>query len=222
MNKTPHSLPLFPLQTVLYPGGILPLRIFETRYLDMVKFCTSNDMGFGVCMLLDNENDTNQSDDYQNARMAAIGTEAEIIDFDTSTDGLLTLVARGRRRFQVSETRVQHDGLIIADIEWLPDDTGHPVLPQHGLLVEMLQHLHIQVEQQLSKQGDESGRNYHPALNCNYDDAENIGYRLSEILPLGLHEQQVLLEMQEPHARLDRLLTAMSEENEATEDNDNE
>ena len=211
MPKTTPGLPLFPLHTVLYPGGILPLRIFETRYLDMVKRCTSNNTGFGVCMLLDNPNEKGADDEYQSARMAAIGTEAEIIDFDTGADGILTLIVRGRERFQVTGTHIQHDGLIISDIDWLPGNPGHMVLPQHSLLVEMLQHLHSQVEQQLSKQGDESGRNYHPALNCDYDDAENIGYRLAEILPLDLHEQQVLLEITESHARLDRLLDNLSD-----------
>ena len=128
------SLPLFPLHTVLVPGAALELRIFERRYLDMVRDCGRGGSGFGVCLILDGDEAGTP------ATPAAFGSEALIEDFDTTPDGLLSLRVRARRRFHVLRTRVRDSGLVVADIEWRDDDpASSPRLrPEHALLAELL------------------------------------------------------------------------------------
>ena len=108
-----QSLPLFPLHTVLVPGAALALRVFEPRYLDLVRDCGRNGSGFGVCLILDGR------EVGAPATPAAFGTEARIEDFDTGPDGLLHLRLRGERRFHALRTRVRDNGLVVADVDWL-------------------------------------------------------------------------------------------------------
>ena len=135
------SLPLFPLHTVLVPGAALELRIFERRYLDMVRDCGRGGSGFGVCLILDGDEAGTP------ATPAAFGSEALIEDFDTTPDGLLSLRVRARRRFHVLRTRVRDSGLVVADIEWRDDDpASSPRLrPEHALLAELLRRILAQV-----------------------------------------------------------------------------
>ncbi|MGH8075482.1 MAG: LON peptidase substrate-binding domain-containing protein, partial [Lysobacter sp.] len=99
-NQTPpRPLPLFPLPTVLVPGASLGLRIFEPRYLDLVRECGRNESGFGICLVIDGEATG------ETGAAAAYGTEALIEDFDTGDDGLLTLRVRGARRFHARQVR---------------------------------------------------------------------------------------------------------------------
>ena len=95
------ELPLFPLSSVLFPGGTLSLRIFEPRYLDLVKRCGRSGEGFGICLILDGR------EAGAPAIPAALGTEAAIVDFAMTDDGLLGLTVQGRRRFHVERTRVK-------------------------------------------------------------------------------------------------------------------
>ena len=121
-----ESLPLFPLHTVLLPGAALGLRVFEARYLDLVRDCGRNSRGFGVCMILKGE------EVGAPATAAAFGTEALIEDFGQGDDGLLTLRIRGARRFHVERARVRDNGLQIADVSWRAADPDEPVQPEHG------------------------------------------------------------------------------------------
>jgi hypothetical protein len=105
-------LPLFPLHTVLVPGGTLVLRVFETRYLDMVRECGRNGSGFGVCLILAGQ------EAGLPATPASVGTEARIEDFGSTEAGLLTLRVRGGRRFRVLQTEVRPNGLIEAEVQW--------------------------------------------------------------------------------------------------------
>ena len=128
-----RSLPLFPLRTVLVPGAALDLRIFERRYLDMVRDCGRQGSGFGVCLLVDGD------EVGAPATPAAYGTEAVIEDFGTTPDGLLSLRVRGRRRFHAAATRVRDNGLLVADVAWREDLAPSPRLrPEHALLAELL------------------------------------------------------------------------------------
>ncbi len=112
----PRSLPLFPLNTVLVPGAALGLRVFEPRYLDLVRDCGRNGTGFGVCLILEGR------EVGAPATPAAFGTEARIEDFDSGPDGLLHLRLRGGRRFHVERTRVRDNGLVVADVSWREPD----------------------------------------------------------------------------------------------------
>jgi len=187
-----ESLPLFPLHTVLLPGAALGLRVFERRYLDMVRDCGRNGHGFGVCMIL-------QGDEAGvPALPAAFGTEAVIEDFDTGADGLLTLRVRGARRFHVDRTRVRDNGLIVGDVRWREADLDDSLRPEHALLATVLQHF-------LEKAGGEHSK----VSNARFDDASWVGWRLAEILPLEDAQRLSVLQEDDPHERLSMLLRLM-------------
>ena len=194
----PQCLPLFPLHVVLVPGAALDLRIFERRYLDMVRECGRNGSGFGVCLILD-------ADKAGLAAPAAFGTEAMIEDFGSTPEGLLSLRVRGRRRFHVLRTRVRDCGLVSADIEYR-DEVGAPRLrPEHALLAELLRRILEQVGPALAGQG---GVDPSPAQ---FEDAAWVGWRLAELLPLALPQRQALLQLDDPHARLQLLLEGIAD-----------
>ena len=194
MADATTSLPLFPLHGVLVPGAALDLRIFERRYLDMVGECGRNGSGFGICLILEgNEAGTP-------ATPVAFGTEAVIEDFGNTPEGLLSLRVRGRRRFHVLRTRVRDTGLIVADIEWRDDVAPSSRLrPEHALLAELLRRILLQV--------DAGHVDPDPAL---FDDAAWTGWRLAELLPLSMPQRQALLQLDDPHARLQYLLDGIA------------
>lgn len=186
--------PLFPLSTVLYPGGHLGLRIFEPRYLDLVRECSGSGQPFGVCALLEGQPETAPAQRMTSAA-AATGTLARIIDFNTQPDGLLGIQAVGERRFRVTQTRVAANGLLRGDIELLTEDEAMPVPPEYGLIATLLGRLLEQAGSAL------------PAhLRQQVDDASWLGYRMGELLPLSIHERQLLLETDDPADRLQQLL----------------
>ena len=197
-----ESLPLFPLQSVLVPGASLGLRIFERRYLDLVRECGRDGHGFGVCLLLDgNQLDGNELEGSEAGpppTPAAFGTEAVIEDFGTGDDGLLTLRIRGRRRFHAERTRVRDNGLVVADVRWCDPDPDDELQPQHALLSTLLQRILEQV----------GGEHANAAPAC-FDDAAWVGWRLAELLPLEHLQRQALLQQDDPHARLDSLLALL-------------
>ncbi len=190
------ALPLFPLQkTVFVPGAVLDLRIFERRYLDMVSECGRSGTGFGICLILEG-NEVGSP-----AAPAAFGTEAVIEDFGTTPEGLLSLRVRGRRRFHVKRTRVRDSGLVMAEIEYCEDDGTSPRLrPEHALLAELLRRILEQVA--------DASAEPEPAL---FEDAAWVGWRLAELLPLLQTQRQVLLQLDDPHARLQQLLDGISD-----------
>jgi Lon protease-like protein len=190
------TLALFPLHTVLVPGAALDLRIFERRYLDMVRDCGRSGSGFGVCLLLDG------SEAGAPATPAAYGCEALIEDFGTTTEGLLSLRVRGRRRYQVAHIRVRDNGLLLGDVDWLDDVATSPRLrPEHALLAELLRRILAQV-----------GGEHANAAPAHFEDAAWVGWRLAELLPLTLPQRQALLQLHDPHARLQRMLDGIGAE----------
>ena len=195
MTDTGTSLPLFPLHGVLVPGAALDLRIFERHYLDMVGECGRNGSGFGVCLIMVG------SEAGAPATAVAFGTEAVIEDFGNTPEGLLSLRVRGRRRFHVLRTRVRDTGLIVADIEYLADAASASRLrPEHALLAELLRRILLQV--------DAGVVDPDPVL---FDDAAWVGWRLAEVLPLSMPQRQVLLQLDDPHARLQYLLDGIAD-----------
>ncbi|MFT4178834.1 MAG: LON peptidase substrate-binding domain-containing protein [Thermomonas sp.] len=193
-----ENLPLFPLHTVLVPGGALELRIFERRYLDMLRDCGRDGAGFGVCLILAGQ------DAGAPALPAAFGTEAVIEDFDAAPDGLLLLRVRGRRRFHVLHTRVRDNGLLIGEVAFLEDLPETPgaslrLRPEHALLAELLRRILEQVG---------GGIDPDPAL---FEDAPWVGWRLAELLPMEDAQRQALLQIDDPHKRLQHLLEGVAE-----------
>jgi Lon protease-like protein len=194
MADATTSLPLFPLQAVLVPGAALDLRIFERRYLDMVRECGRSGSGFGVCLILDG-NEVGAP-----ATPAAFGTEAAIEDFGTTPAGLLSLRVRGQRRFHVLRTRVRDSGLVMAEVRFCEEAAASPrVRPEHALLAELLRRILAQVT---AGKGDPE-----PVL---FEDAAWVGWRLAELLPLSHAQRQALLQLDDPHARLQHLLDAIA------------
>ncbi|HZF96807.1 MAG TPA: LON peptidase substrate-binding domain-containing protein [Pseudoxanthomonas sp.] len=191
MGQT-ESLPLFPLQTVLLPGAALGLRLFERRYIDMVRDCGRHGHGFGICLVLDGD------ESGAPATPAAFGTEAVIEDFGSGADGLLTLQVRGARRFHVERTRVRDSGLIVGDLAWRAPDRDDPLRPEHALLATVLQHF-------LEKVGGEHSK----VSQARYEEAAWVGWRLAEFMPLTDLQRLAVLQEDDLHARLDRILQLM-------------
>ena len=190
-----ESLSLFPLPTVLVPGAALGLRVFEPRYLDLVSECGRKGTGFGVCLLMDGDEGS------ETTAAAAFGTEALIEDFGTGDDGLLTLRVRGARRFHARQLRVRDNGLQVAEVEWADPDPVEPLRPEHGLLATLLRGALEQV-----------GGEHADALDARIDDAAWVGWRLVEMLPLQDIQRQQLLQVDDPHERLDRLLSLLPDD----------
>jgi len=186
------DIPLFPLNAVLFPGGTLGLRIFEPRYLDMVRECTRMNQGFGVCLIMDGH------EVGAPALPAAVGTLARITDFDTLPDGLLGISAAGEARFRVLKTRVRNDGLVRGEVRFWPDEPKVPVPVEYALLPTILE--------RLAEQASLPWRN---GPRDRYDDAAWVGFRLAELLPLLASERQQLLEMTDPLERLAALRDAL-------------
>ena len=183
------EIPLFPLRTVLLPGGNLPLRIFEQRYLSMIRECASQDSGFGVCLIQEGE------EAIAPVKPAQIGTLARIVDWFTLEDGLLGVSTVGTARFLTEHTRKQEDGLFLGQVRWLPEPSPCPVPVAHSVLSDVLGRF-------MEKVGDDYPE-YRPDL---LQDAVWVGYRLTELLPLPTIEKQHLLELSDPVARLQTLV----------------
>ncbi len=187
-----ETLPLFPLHTVLLPGAALGVRIFERRYLDMVRDCGRDGRGFGVCLILEGQ------EAGAPAVPAAFGTEAVIEDFDSGPDGLLALRLRGARRFHVRRTRVRDNGLVVGEVEWRAADADDLLRPEHALLGTVLQTI-------LDKAGiDQSG-----IAMEQMESAAWVGWRLAELLPLSHAQRQAVLQADDPHQRLELLLASI-------------
>jgi Lon protease-like protein len=189
MMMSTVEIPLFPLRTVLFPDGLLPLRIFEQRYLSMVRECARDDQGFGVCLIVEGE------EAIAPVKTANIGTLASIVDWYTLEDGLLGVSALGTCRFMVEHTRRQADGLMLGSVTWLPEPPPCVVPESYFLLSQVL-----------GRFMDKLGSHYSSYTPDLLDDAIWVGYRLSELLPLSAIEKQNLLELDDPLERLQDLL----------------
>ncbi len=181
------ELPLFPLNTVLFPGGLLPLRIFEPRYLDMVGRCMREGTDFGVLLI------TSGEEAGPVAAMAAVGTGARVVDFSQLPDGLLGVMCRGSRRFRLLRHREQSDGLKLGEVEWLADPGPEALAEEHRPLAVVLRRV-------LAELGDTARH-----LDADFDDADWVSNRLAEFLPLERTDQQALLELADPQERMRRL-----------------
>jgi hypothetical protein len=180
------TVALFPLNIVLFPDGPLPLRIFETRYVDMVRRCMRGTQDFGVVLIREGR-------EVGPAAVYDVGTLAKIIDFNQMPDGLLGLSCVGRQRFRIVSRSVERDGLNIAQIEWLDPEAAVPVPERHARLAELLRTVLPQLGEVYS------------GIEMHLDDAAWVGHRLAEILPIHLREKQRCLELNDPIQRLDLL-----------------
>ncbi|MEO8016420.1 MAG: LON peptidase substrate-binding domain-containing protein [Pseudomonadota bacterium] len=186
-------IPLFPLHTVLFPDGPLPLRIFETRYTDMVRRCMREQQPFGVVLIEEGD------EAGVVATTATVGCTARIADFHRLHDGLLGIACVGGRKFRVERVWRAADGLNMGEVCWLPEE---PVLP----LPADYARLGITVRRAL----DDLAEHYQH-VEKKFDDAAWIGARLAELLPIELADRQALLELDDPLERLDALMRVVPE-----------
>jgi uncharacterized protein len=192
MSKQPDlanavSLPLFPLNTVLFPDGPLPLRIFETRYTDMVRRCMRERSSFGVLLIRAG------AEVGAVASTAEIGTSARIVDFYQLPDGLLGITCVGERKFRMLERVRASDGLNVGRIEWLPREPETRLPTEHEHLGQLLRKLLPELSE------------LYQAVPKHFDDAGWVSCRLAEILPLELSDKQALLELDDGLVRLGRV-----------------
>jgi len=169
------NIPLFPLNTVLFPGGPLPLRVFEPRYLDMISRCMKDDIPFGVLLIKDGQ-------EAGPATTHTVGTLATVTDWYQGSDGLLGITAIGTERFRLLTAERQDDGLNVGEVELLPP---LPALPLPADFVGLRQILEGVM--------NDLGRLYEN-IERRGDDAVWVAYRFVEILPIGLEEKQLWLE----------------------------
>lgn len=187
-----NDIPIFPLPVVLFPGAYLPLRIFEQRYIDMVRDCSARGSFFGVCLV------NNSEREGQAANHLRIGTTAEICDFSTLEDGLLGIVARGRQRFMIQNTRMRDNALLMAEVNLLAESERIEVPEQYSVLSLIAGRFMEQL-----------GVNFPEFRPDDLQDASWLGYRLSELLPLENQEKQALLQITDPLDRLQVLLEVL-------------
>lgn len=177
-------LPLFPLKAVLFPEGLLALRVFEPRYMDMVSRCMREDAGFGVCLIAAGE------EVGEAAVPHPLGTEARIAQWDMASAGVLKLVVRGGRRFRIEDHELERDGLLTASVRWLDEPPAQPVPATQARIVALLRSI-----------ADEIGERM-PAPH-RFEDAAWVGARYAELLPIPLLARQKLLELDDVLSRLE-------------------
>jgi len=177
------EVPLFPLGTIVCPGGQLPLRIFEQRYLKMVSDCLKHEIGF-VVVLTRTDHECGFFD---------LGTYAKISDFQQLSDGLLGITVQGIEKVKIKSARREESGLFVGEVHSVPPEPRVGVDNDYPELVELLRDLQ-----------------QHPAverldLDIDFDDCRDVGYRLMELLPLRNEDKQYLLSLQRPAYRLEQL-----------------
>jgi len=178
------EIPIFPLNTVLFPGGILPLRVFEQRYMDMTKACLRDDKPFGICLIKEGE------EVGKPAIPEPIGCLARISDWDMQQLGILNMKAVGLQRFSIQSQTTEANGLIMAKVVTVTTEPPQPI-------PETLQPCATVLQRIVNEVGEDKF-----LAPLQYDDAVWVGYRLAEVLPLKLSAKQSMLEMNDSITRL--------------------
>jgi Lon protease-like protein len=190
---------LFPLKTVLFPGGVLPLRVFEARYMDMVRDCMREDAPFGVCLI------TQGGETGQPAQTEEIGCLARIGDWDMQQLGVLNIRCRGIQRFRIIERSVESNGLQRAEVDLLDADDDEPLAPEYEPCANLLRKI-------IDDQRAQAGSDEADAAELPFDppfvlgSSSWVGNRLCEVLPVPLKAKQKLMELSDARTRLDILV----------------
>jgi uncharacterized protein len=190
---------IFPLNTVLFPGGVLPLRVFEARYMDMVRDCMREQVPFGVCLI------TQGGEVGQPAQTEAVGCLAHIGDWDMQQLGVLNIRCRGGQRFRVLERSVAVNGLVKAEVELIDDDEDHPLAAEHAPCADLLRRVVDDLRAQAAQRREggeeaEAGLPFDPPFQ--FDSSTWVGNRICEVLPVPLKAKQKLMELDDAHTRL--------------------
>jgi Lon protease-like protein len=186
-------VPLFPLNTVLFPGSLLPLKIFEQRYLDMAAACLKDNTPFGICLI------EKGSEVGGGAVPHLVGTLASIASWEMEQLGILMVTAQGGRRFRIIDSTVGPGNLLEGTVELLAETGPTPLPPERERLLPLLRRI-------VGDLGSERMPEPH-----RYDEAEWVGYRITEVLPIQNLAKQKLLELDDPVARLEILEKYLSQ-----------
>lgn len=184
---------LFPLNTIIFPGGILPLQIFEQRYLSLIKDCMKNETGFVIVLISEGKEVGAAPQIY------SVGCYVEIIDWESLPNGLLGISIQAKERVRLSNISVRDDGLLLAETSPLESSLEsaldkQPTLPDVFLpLADTLKQL---MQHPFAKRYQDS---------IDYENVADICYRLSELLPISNKEKQLLLETESAQQMLDQL-----------------
>lgn len=190
------GLPLFPLRTVLFPGGKLPLRVFEQRYLDMVSHCLKTESEFGVCLIRSGPEVGQAAEPYH------IGTTARIVSWDMEQVGILSLVVRGQQRFRIEQVTTQSDQSLSAQVQLLGPEPEEALPPAYADLADLLRRI-------VQELGDELEQPlYFPP--AQWESLPWVAHRLAECLPLEQRQRQSLLEMDAAALRLTQIAQWLS------------
>lgn len=190
-ERGPVELPLFPLHTVLFPGGMLPLRIFEQRYIEMAKVCLKDNVPFGVCLITQGAEVASPASGP--VSFASVGTQALLSSWDMPQLGILHVTAVGGERFQVRSHRSEANGLYLANAARIPPEPPLPLPVRFEPLAKLLELI-----------ATRAGPNQFPETHA-FDDASWVGHRLAELLPLPLSIKQGMLEINDSEMRLSLL-----------------
>ena len=193
MSEPLRTLPLFPLRTVLFPGGRLPLKVFEQRYIDLAKGCIADDAPFGVCMITEGE-EVLTAPGGEGVQFAGVGTLARIAHWDMPAVngqlGILHILAAGGERFQVHAHRTEPSSLVVGEVSAIAPEPRVPLAESQRPMAKLVELVAARV-----------GEAQFPAP-VDYDDASWVGYRLAEFLPLPLSVKQHMLEINDARVRL--------------------
>lgn len=181
------EIPIFTLNTVLYPDSLLPLKVFEQRYMDMAKACMKDQLPFGVCLIQSGEETGAPATPHD------IGTLARITSWDMPQLGILQITARGEQRFLIESSQVSTSGLVSAQVNLISQEATQAVPPDYAACQNVLRHII-----------EELGESHFTPLQM--DDAAWVGFRLAEVLPIKPSAKQDLLEMNDSLMRLKILL----------------
>jgi hypothetical protein len=192
------TVPLFPLRTVLFPGGLLPLKVFEQRYIDMTKDCLKEGRPFGVCLITRGDEVALHVEDPP--EFARVGTLARIIDWEMPQLGILHVATSGGTRFQVQKYSVESSGLVVGEVATIAAERASPLPEAYVPLAKFLDVIAVRI-----------GPQNFPAER-HFDDASWVGYRLAELLPLPLKIKQSMLEINDALVRLSTLRQFLSEQ----------
>ena len=189
-----YSLPLFPLDVVVCPGGILPLKIYEARYIDMVRDCLRNKSSFAIVTILPE----GETDLEGNFPFAKVGTLVNIVDADVTTVGLIMIRCVGQHRVKIDSFSQQADGLVIGEIRDIPNDLPMPIPEDLNLSIRVLkQFLDSLSDQKLSPLNMPTVESYQ------FENVSWVANRWIEILDLPLVQKQRFLQMESPILRLE-------------------
>lgn len=186
-----QRLPLFPLTSVLFPQGKMALHVFEARYLDMIARCMQANTPFGICLIAEGQEVGAPAITHK------LGVEARIVNWDMSVPNILGITVRGGRRFRLLEQVADAQGLVTGIVQWLDDAPT--------LLPEEYQPLLPLLRAVVADAGEKIPQPH------NFDDADWVGFRYAEILPIPALARQRLLELEDTGLRLSIIRSFLDE-----------